>query len=184
MEKIKRFLLLLMAASLAALHGVSPVAAAGTESARSLGTHGKAMTVKVLRVPVKAGVTFDEAVESLKLRANARNFKFVAQSALSKEVEAVTGKAGRRTEIYSYCDAVSAARFIAFNLDFAAFLPCRVAITEDGQGKIWIVSMLMDLSWLELGKDGAPLPEEMRRRAREIIDIMEDMIAAAANGDI
>jgi uncharacterized protein (DUF302 family) len=142
------------------------------------------MTVRVLRVPVKAGVGFDDAVESLKLRANARNFKFVAQSALSKEVAAVTGKAGLRTEIFSFCDAVSASKFVAFNPDFAAFLPCRVAITEDGQGKIWVVSMMMDLSWLGEGKGGPPVPEALRNRAREIIDIMEDMIAAAANGEI
>jgi uncharacterized protein (DUF302 family) len=183
MGRIKPFSFIL-AALLLVGQGFAPVAAAGAESAKTLAAHGKEMAVKVLRVPVRAGVSFDEAVESLKLRANARNFKFVAQSALSKEVEAVTGKAGRRTEIYSFCDAVTASRFIAFNLDFAAFLPCRVAITEDGQGRIWVVSMLMDFSLLEKGKDGAPLPPELRSRAREIIDIMEDMIAAAANGDI
>jgi uncharacterized protein (DUF302 family) len=183
MGRIKRFSFLLAACLMVAYAGV-PVAAVGAESAKRLAAHGKELAVRVLRVPVKVGVDFDEAVESLKLRANARNFKFVAQSALSKEVEALTGKPGRRTEIYSFCDAVTASRFIAFNLDFAAFLPCRVAITEDGQGRIWVVSMLMDLSWLEQGKDGAPLPPELRSRAREIIDIMEDMIAAAANGDI
>jgi hypothetical protein len=73
------------------LQSLVPVVAADAEPAPRLASYGKEMTVRVLRVPVKAGVGFDDAVESLKLRANARNFKFVAQSALSKEVAAVTG---------------------------------------------------------------------------------------------
>lgn len=129
------------------------------------------------------GVGFNDAVESLKLRANSRNFKFVGVSQLSKEVEAVTGVATARAEIYSFCDAVTARQFIDVNLDFAAFLPCRIAILEDADKKIWIVSMMMDMSWLDADRSTMPVPEALRARAGEIIDIMNDMISAAAKGD-
>ena len=98
--------------------------------------------------------------------------------------EAQTGKPSPRTEIFSFCDALTARQFIDVSMDFAAFLPCRVAILEDANKKIWIVSMMMDMSWLDPGKGGAPVPEKLRARAAEIIDIMNDMIKAAANGDI
>jgi uncharacterized protein (DUF302 family) len=146
---------------------------------------GMEVKVKIMKVPVKEGVSFDDAVESLKLRANSRNFKFVGHSPLSKEVEAVTGKPSPRTEIFSFCDAVTARDFIEVSLDFAAFLPCRVAIVEDAPSKkIWVVSMMMDMSWLDAGKTGKPVPEKLKARAKEIIDIMNDMIKAASTGDI
>lgn len=159
---------------------------AGADDANAIRASGETrqLQVNIIRMPVKAGVSFQDAVDSLKLRANARNFKFVGHSPLSKEVEAVTGKPAARTEIFSFCDAVTASQFIAVSLDFAAFLPCRVAIVEDANKKVWIVSMMMDMSWLDTGKNGPPVPEKLRSRAMEIIDIMNDMIKAAANGDI
>lgn len=161
----------------------SSAGAANADSVRTTG-ETRQLQVNIIRVPVKAGVSFDDAVDSLKLRANARNFKFVGHSPLSKEVEAVTGKPAARTEIFSFCDAVTASQFIGVSLDFAAFLPCRVAIVEDANKKVWIVSMMMDMSWLDTGKSGPPVPDKLRNRAKEIIDIMNDMIKAAANGDI
>ena len=141
--------------------------------------------LQIARIQVQDSVSFDDAVESLKLRANSRNFKFVGHSPLSKEVEAVTGKPSPRTEIFSFCDAVTARDFIEVSLDFAAFLPCRVAIVEDAPSKkIWVVSMMMDMSWLDAGKTGKPVPEKLKARAKEIIDIMNDMIKAASTGDI
>lgn len=144
----------------------------------------KELMVKIIKLPVKQGVGFDDAVESLKLRANTRNFKFVGHSPLSKEIEAQTGKPALRAEIFSFCDALTARQFIDVSLDFAAFLPCRVAIIEDTGKKLWVVSMMMDMSWLDAGKGAPEVPEKLRNRAKEIIDIMNDMISAAANGDI
>lgn len=159
---------------------------AGAADSGSMGPEAvtRQLQVNIIRAPVKAGVSFDDAVDSLKLRANARNFKFVGHSPLSKEVEAVTGKPAARTEIFSFCDAVTASQFISVSLDFAAFLPCRVAVVEDASKKVWIVSMMMDMSWLDTGKSGPPVPEKLRARAKEIIDIMNDMIKAAVNGDL
>ncbi len=140
--------------------------------------------VKILRVPVKEGVSFDDAVESLKLRANNRNFKFVGHAPLSQEVEATTGKPTLRTEIFSFCDAVTAREFLDVSIEFAAFLPCRIAILEDQDHKIWVVSMMLDMSLLKRPKGAAPVPEKLKKRAEEVIDIMNDMIKAASSGDL
>ena len=181
-ENIKKLALGFAAASLIAA-GVGPAAAADAKPAPAAGS-AQELKVKIIKLPVKDGVSFDDAVESLKLRANTRNFKFVGHSPLSKEIEAQTGKPALRAEIFSFCDALTARQFIDVSLDFAAFLPCRVAIIEDTGKKMWVVSMMMDMSWLDTGKGGPPVPEKLRARAAEIIDIMNDMIKAAANGDI
>ena len=146
-------------------------------------TTSRTTTVRIVRIPAMAGVGYNDAVESLKLRANSRNFKYVGSSPLSKEVEAVTGKPSPRTEIFSFCDAVTARQFIDVNLDFAAFLPCRVAVVEDNSRKVWIVSMMMDMAWLEGDKGSIAVPEPLRTRAAEIIDILNDMMNAAARGE-
>jgi uncharacterized protein (DUF302 family) len=180
-NRISRALLAVIAMS--ALVCAGPLRAADGKAPLPAGA-SKQLQVSIIRLPVKAGVSFDDAVDSLKLRANSRNFKFVGHSPLSKEVEAVTGKPAARAEIFSFCDAVTASQFLAVSLDFAAFLPCRVAIVEDADKKIWVVSMMMDMSWLETSGGGQAVPESLRKRAKEIIDIMNDMIRAAASGDI
>jgi uncharacterized protein (DUF302 family) len=181
--------LLGLAGALAALLLATAAPAAETRAAAKPAATGAQagtieMKIKIIRMPVKEGVSFDDAVESLKLRANTRNFKFVGHAPLSKEVEAVTGKSTLRTEIFSFCDAVTAREFLDVSKEFAAFLPCRVTLLEDENKKIWIVSMLMDMSMLDRPKGAPQVPEKLRKRAAEIIDIMDDMIKAAANGDI
>jgi uncharacterized protein (DUF302 family) len=179
-ERLKYFAIGLVAVALIGIDA-APVIAADAQAAAD---NAVELKVKILKVPAKAGVSFNDAVESLKLRANTRNFKFVGHSPLSKEIEAQTGKPALRAEIFSFCDALTARQFIDVSLNFAAFLPCRVAILEDIDKKIWIVSMMMDMSWLNSGKGGPPVPGKLQERAREIIDIMNDMIQAAASGDI
>jgi len=181
-DNIKKLALGFAAAAMISA-GVGTAAGADAKPAPTAGSTAE-LKVKIIKVPVKKGVSFDDAVESLKLRANTRNFKFVGHSPLSKEIEAQTGKPALRAEIFSFCDALTARQFIDVSLDFAAFLPCRVAILEDTNKQIWVVSMMMDMSWLDTGKGGPPVPEKLRARAAEIIDIMNDMIKAAANGDI
>ncbi len=184
-QSIRRYLAAFAAAALLAIGGSSWAADPKSAAGAAPTSGGMDIMVKIIKVPVKEGVSYDDAVESLKLRANARNFKFVGHSPLSEEVEAVTGKPSPRTEIFRFCDAVTARQFIDVSLDFAAFLPCRVAIVEDPPSKkIWVVSMMMDMSWLDVGRAGKPVPEKLRARAQEIIDIMNDMIKAASTGDI
>ena len=51
--------------------------------------------VHIARVEIQQGISFDEAVDSLKLRANQHNLKFVGANQLYKEIEALTGKPSR-----------------------------------------------------------------------------------------
>lgn len=134
--------------------------------------------VQVARVEIQQGISFDDAVESLKLRANQHNLKFVGVNALYKEVEALTGKPAKRMEIFNFCDGLTAQKMIAANPLMISFMPCRIALLEDAQGKRWIISMMMDADTIRA------LPEETRKDAERIMGVMKDMMLAASSGDL
>ena len=136
------------------------------------------MKVQIARVQIQQGVSFDDAVESLKLRANKHNLKFVGASPLYKEIEALTGKPARRMEIFSFCDGLVAQQMIETNPLMISFMPCRIAMVEDEQGTRWIISMMMDRAMIRR------LPVEIRKNAQRIMDAMKDSMLAASNGDL
>jgi uncharacterized protein (DUF302 family) len=134
--------------------------------------------VQIARVEIKAGVSFDEAVESLKLRANQQNLKFVGANQLYKEIEALTGKPSKRIEIFNFCDGLTAQKMIAANPLFIAFMPCRIALVEDVQGKRWVIAMMMDAEMIRV------LPDDTRKDAERILGAMKDIMLAASTGDL
>lgn len=136
------------------------------------------LKVQVARVEIQSGVSFDDAVESLKLRANQHNLKFVGGNKLYKEIEALTGKPAKRMEIFNFCDGLTAQKMIAANPLLISFMPCRIAMVEDEQGKRWIISMMMDAEIIRA------MPDETRKNAERIMSAMKDIMLAAASGDL
>lgn len=136
------------------------------------------MQVQIARVEIQADVSFDDAADSLKLRANQHNLKFVGASPLYKEIEALTGKPARRMEIFSFCDATTALQMAEAEPLTISFMPCRIALLEDMQGKRWVVSMLMDEALFR------KLPDDTRKNAEKVMGFMKDMMLAAARGDL
>ena len=132
----------------------------------------------VMKLPLEADVSMDDAVESMKLRANALNFKLVAHLPLSQELAALGIESGR-IEIYQFCDAAIAHEMLQFNPDFAAYLPCRITLLEDADGQAWLVT-------LDLGKiiPSANLPPELLEKAELVRDHIESIMTAGASGDL
>ena len=133
----------------------------------------------VIKMPMAPGVTLDDAAQSMKLRANYLNMKLVAELPLSKQVEAITGKPSPLATIYQFCDAMTARKMLDSSLDFAAYLPCRIALVEDDKGKGWLV--MMDLNLLI---NVANLNPELKAKAIEVRDNLENIMRAGANGDL
>jgi len=136
------------------------------------------MEVQIARVQIQDGISFDDAVESLKLRANQHNLKFVGASPLYKEIEALTGKPAKRMEIFSFCDGLTAQQMIGTDPLMISFMPCRIAMVEDAQGKRWVISMMMDDAMIRA------LPTDVRKNAERVMKAMKDMMLAASNGDL
>lgn len=132
----------------------------------------------VVRVPLSDGVSMDDAVDSMKLRANVLNFKLVAHQPLSKELEAMGIKSGR-LEIFQFCDPRIAHSMVRFDMNFAAYLPCRIAMLEDESGKAWLVMMNLDMFI-----NSANLPTGLKENAIKVRDSLNEIIHAGANGDL
>ena len=132
----------------------------------------------VVKMPLAEGLGFEDAVESMKLRANIHNMKLVAELPLSKQVEAM-GQKARHMAIYQFCDPLTAQRMVEANINFAAYLPCRIALVEDEKGRGWLVMMNLDMML-----QGATLTKELKVRAIKVRDVLMDIMKAGANGDL
>jgi uncharacterized protein (DUF302 family) len=134
--------------------------------------------LQIVSIQVQDSVSFNDAVESLKLRANARNLKFVGVHPIYKEIEALTGKPAKRVEIFDFCDGLTANKLLMADPKMVAFMPCRIAIIEDKDGKRWVISMMMDTKMIQA------MPADTRKNAEDVMASMKDMMVAAASGDL
>jgi uncharacterized protein (DUF302 family) len=132
----------------------------------------------VLKVPLEEGVSMDDAVDSMKLRANALNFKLVAHLPLYKELRSM-GVDSKRVEIFQFCDARIAHEMISYDIDFSAYLPCRITLIEDRDGKPWLVTLDLDKVM-----HGAELTPELMEKAALVRDNIREIMEAGAGGDL
>ena len=132
----------------------------------------------VLKMPLAEGVTADSAIESMKLRANALNFKLVAHLPLSQQLRSM-GIESRRVEIFQFCDAIIAHDRLAYDIDFSAYLPCRITLIEDRDGHTWLVTLDLDLVIRT-----AELPPELLEKAIKVRDTLREIMEAGASGDL
>ena len=131
----------------------------------------------VVKMPLEKGVSMDAAVEAMKIRANKLNFKLVAEMPLSKQIEAM-GEKSRRMEIYQFCDALTAKKMVEYDINFSAYLPCRIAMVEDSNVQAWLVMMNLDM-FIQGAKLSAPLQAEAIKVRNTLTEIMQ----AGAKGD-
>lgn len=131
----------------------------------------------VVKKQIAKGISMDDAVQSMKIRANKLNIKLVAEMPLSKQVEAM-GHKSRRMDIYQFCDPLIAKKMVESNIDFSAYLPCRIAVVEDQNGQGWLVMMNMDM--ILAGADLDPL---LRQDAMRVRDTLNEIMQAGAVGD-
>jgi uncharacterized protein (DUF302 family) len=132
----------------------------------------------VIKVPLADGVTPEDAIDSMKLRANVLNFKLVAHQPLSKELEGM-GIETTRMEIFQFCDPRIARRMVSHDINFAAYLPCRIAMVEDENQQVWLVMMNLDMF---IGS--AKLPPELEKDALKVRDSLSEIMQAGASGDL
>jgi len=135
----------------------------------------------VYKVAIDRSISMSDAAESLKLRANTLNLQLVAELPMSKQVEAVTGKPQRTIIIYQFCDAVLARDLIDVNMEFAIYMPCRIALIEDAQGQGWLV--MMDVSVDDVAQE-MRLPPELKARIEKVRNALIDIMGASARGDL
>jgi len=140
---------------------------------------GNAAEATVWRVPLADGLSAADAETAMRSVANEYNIKNVGELPLSSEVEAITGKPHRLLKIYMFCDPLTAVRMLDFSDAFSAYLPCRVAMVEDKQGKIWLYTLNMDM----MIHGGTPLPKELKAEAEKVRDTILAIMRRGAAGE-
>ena len=80
------------------------------------GEPDKAMMMQMVQnsiqtFPLEDGITVDDAIDSMMLRANNLNFKLVADLPLSEQVKAM-GEDARYMRILAFCDALIAKKMV------------------------------------------------------------------------
>lgn len=135
----------------------------------------------VYKLAVDPNVSMADAAESMRLRANALNLQLVAELPMSKQVEAVTGKPQRTITIFQFCDAVLAKDLIDVNMEFSIYMPCRIALIEDAQGKGWLVMMDVSVDAVAAEKR---LPPALKTRIEGVRRALIEVMQAGAKGEL
>ncbi len=169
-----------MKSDMAALNELDPKAKDVYKSMwQKLKETGNSADATVVKYTLADGVSPEDAEQSMRLIANEHNIKGVGELPLSEQVELETGKKQRFLKIYQYCNPQTAMKMVNYSDAFAAYLPCRIAMIEDKQGKFHLYSLDMNL----MIYGGKSLPPELHAEAVKVQEIMIDIMSRAAEGD-
>jgi len=134
--------------------------------------------MNMIRCRIADDVSPDDAIDSMKLRANMLNFKLVGYMPLSEQVAAMGGKSNRM-EIFQFCDAMIAAQMVKHSMAFAGYLPCRISLVVDDDGQGWLITLNMDKTMGDAG-----LPKELQGLGMKVRNNIYSIITAGAQGDL
>ncbi len=140
---------------------------------------GNAAEATVWKAKVNDSLSAEDVEQVLRNVANEHNIKNVGELPLSKQVEAMTGQPFRFMKIYMFCNAMTAAKMVDYSDAYSAYLPCRVTLLQDKQGKFWLYTLNMDL----MIHGGTPLPPELKKEALRVKFIMQDILRRGASGE-
>jgi uncharacterized protein (DUF302 family) len=137
------------------------------------------------KIQAKPGLKFDEVVESMMLRANQLNFKYVGSNLMYKDFQAVLGDMeAPRIEVHSFCDIAVGRDLLKISPEFLVFLPCRIAVMEDADKNIWVMMLDWNMDWVGGYEGQMAITPELARGANDLRNKMEEIMRAGANGDI
>lgn len=143
------------------------------------------MNYMTVKYKAKPGLSFDDVAESLKIRANTLNFKLVGHSPMWKDIGAVLGDTtSPRMEVFHFCDIAAGRELMKMAPESIVFLPCRIAVMEDADKNIWVLTLDWDLAWLDSVNGTMGITPELSKMAVDIRDRMDEIMRAGANGDL
>jgi uncharacterized protein (DUF302 family) len=120
-----------------------------------------------LKIKAKPGLSFDDVVESMMLRANKLNFKYVGNNLMYKDFQAVLGDfEAPRIEVHSFCDIAVGRDLLKISPEFLVFLPCRIGVMEDADKNIWVMMLDWNLEWVGGYEKDGHLAGTLQRRDR------------------
>ncbi len=131
----------------------------------------------VVQMPVNEGVAIQDAIDAMLSKAVELNQKLVAQQYVSKELES-RGIESPYLSIFQFCTPTDARLMVMSNPIFASYMPCRISMVEDKEGKIQL--MMLNLDMLIENK---LLPSDVVETAIRVNQNMLDIMVAGASGE-
>ncbi len=133
----------------------------------------------IVRDEVDPELSIEDIEEAMSSVATELQIKEVGMLPLSEQVELQLGEKQRFLKIYQYCKPTTAMTMVDHSDAFSAYLPCRIALIEDQNGKKWLYSLDMDM----MIYGGAPLPADLYELALQVKDTITAIQKAGATGD-
>ena len=133
----------------------------------------------------KPGVSFDDVVTSMQLRANQLNLKQVGHSPLIKDIQVVLSDTTTpRMEVFHFCDIMAGREIMKLAPEAIVYLPCRIAVMEDDKKNVWVLTLDWDMAWLDTINGSMGITPELAKMAVEMRNKMDNVMRAGANGDL
>ncbi|MCU7904968.1 MAG: DUF302 domain-containing protein [Candidatus Thiodiazotropha sp. (ex Epidulcina cf. delphinae)] len=149
------------------------------EFAQSLIEGKSAAEAGIWKIPVAEGLTPEDVEETMKFVANEHNLSNVGELPLSLDISAKMGSDYRFVKIFLFCNSLMAAKMLDYSDAYSAYLPCRITLLEDQQGKLWLITLSMDM----MIYGGEPLPAELKEEALKVKEYMLDIMNRGATGE-
>jgi len=130
-------------------------------------------------LPVDEGLSAEEVIESMKSIAVSRSFLFVGESPFYKQVRAITGEDYRYVNFLSFCDAQVGKKMLEYRDHYSGFMPCRIALVEDKNGRLRLYTMNLDL----VIYGGKELPVGLKADAIRVRETIKAIMEGAAKGE-
>jgi cytochrome c553/uncharacterized protein (DUF302 family) len=130
----------------------------------------------VVRMALADGVTTDMAEEAMLAKAEEIGLKKVAQQKVSKFL-ARQDVEMPHLSIFQFCNPLDARLMVMADPVFSSYMPCRISMVEDADGKLWL--MMLNLDMLINSK---LLPAEVVETAIRVNQQMLDVMTAGASG--
>lgn len=128
-------------------------------------------------------LTFDEVIESLQSKAFDLNMRPTGHNTPYLILRETFDPESPRVEFLSFCDLQTMRMIMDFTLELGAFLPCRIAVVEDADKQIWLMTLDWDVRWIDTSPNPNRISDDLRQRAIRVRENIEMMMEAAATGD-
>lgn len=138
-----------------------------------------AAEASIWKIPVNEDLSPEDVEQTMKFVANEHNMSNVGELPLSKDIESKLGKPYRYVKIFLFCNSLTAAKMLDYSDAFSAYLPCRITLMEDLEGKLWLISLNMDM----MIYGGKPLPPELKAEALKVKEYILDIMKRGASGE-
>jgi uncharacterized protein (DUF302 family) len=131
----------------------------------------------VVKMSLKKGVSLDDAAEAMTSKAAELNLRLVGRQKVHEQLRS-RGIESPHLEILQFCDPEDAVRMITLDPLYSAYMPCRISLVEDSNGRPWLFMLNLDMLI-----SSAVLPPELQEIAIRVNQSMLAIMTAGATGE-